>query len=293
VLYPYAGADADKNRFVEAIGKVGVGGVPFLPSRRVVVTNLLRSIIQMSADAVEDTAVELSTIDERRRIEWAHEYGLIAIVPSREQLDYILQSGIYHSPYDKHRKWGLRLRADFILFLLSESKFPGQSGVVYQAEINSVHFGDRREISPPPPASQRGSSETDRYVWFALTKTKPLPQVLTYTGQPPRFAFTTRLAFKEASNVAELLLIREPERRFYRECRIAGFDVAVYDESSGEEQVFDVGQLRLRFSVTKHGGSAINVRFDPWTARFSGQGVDFTWSELMFRPEVCLKRSSS
>ena len=107
----------NKNRFVEAIGKVGVGGVPFLPSRRVEVTNLLRNIIQMSTDAVEDTAVELSTIDERRRIEWAHEYGLIAIVPSREQLDYILQSGIYHSPYDKHRKWGLRLRADFILFL--------------------------------------------------------------------------------------------------------------------------------------------------------------------------------
>ena len=110
----------------------------------------------MSTDAVEDTAVELSTIDERKRIEWAHEYGLIAIVPSREQLDYILQSEIYHSPYDKHRKWGLRLRADFILFLLSESKFPGQSGVAYQAEIKSVHFGDRREIIPPPPASQRG-----------------------------------------------------------------------------------------------------------------------------------------
>jgi hypothetical protein len=98
------------------------------------------------------------------------------------------------------------------------------------------------------------------------------------------------LAFKEASNVAELSLIGEPERRFYRECRLAGFAVAVYDESSGGEQVFDVGQLRLRFSVTKQGRPAINVRFDPWTARFSGQGVHFTWSELMFRPEVCLNR---
>jgi hypothetical protein len=26
------------------------------------------------------------------------------------------------------------------------------------------------------------------------------------------------------------------------------------------------------------------------TARFSGNGVDFTWSELMFRPELCLQR---
>ncbi|MBZ0159203.1 MAG: restriction endonuclease-like protein [bacterium] len=293
VLYPYAGADADKNRFVEAIGKVGVGGVPFLPSRRGEVTHLLRNIIQMSTDAVEDTAVGLSTTDERKRIEWAHEYGLIAIVPSREQLEYILRSGIYHTPYDKHRKWGLRLRADFILFLLSESKFPDQSGVAYQAEIKSLHFGDRREIIPPPPPSQRGSSETDRYVWFTLTKTEPLPRPLTYTGQPPRFAFTTRLAFKEASNVAELILIREPERRFCGECRLAGFDVAVYDESSGTEQVFDVGQLRLRFSVKKPGGPAVTVRFDPWTARFSGFGFEFTWSELMFRPKDCLAKALS
>ena len=290
VLYPYAGVDADRNQFVTAIGKVGVGGVPFLPSRRVEVTNLLRSIIQMSSDAVEDTAVELSTTEERRRIEWAHEYGLIAIVPSRQQLEYILHARIYHSPYDKHRKWGLRLRADFILFLLSESKFSGRSGVAFKAKIKSVHFGDRQEITPPPPASLRGSSETDRYVWFMLSKPQSLTNPLAYTGQPPRFAFTTRLAFEEASNVPELLLIREPERRFYRECRLAGFEVAVFDESSGGEQVFDIGQLRLRFSVTKPRGPSVNVRFDPWTARFSGGGVEFTWSELMFRPDGCITR---
>ena len=109
-------------------------------------------------------------------------------------------------------------------------------------------------------------------------------------AQPPCFALTTRLAFQEASNVAEHLLIREPERRFHRECRLAACDVAVYDESSGGEQVFDIGQLRLRFSVSKQGGPAINGRFDLWTARFSGPGFDFTWSELMFRPEMCLSR---
>jgi len=290
VLYPYAGADASQNRFVTAIGKVGVGGVPFLPSRRTEVTNLLRSIIQMSADAIEDTAVELSTTEERQRIEWAHEYGLIAIVPSREQLEYIRHSFIYHTPYDKHRKWGLRLRADFILFLLSESKFPGQRGVAFEAGIRSVHFGDRQDIIPRPPASLRGSSDTDRYVWFMLAKPQSLTRPLAYTGQPPRFAFTTRLAFNEASNVAELLLIREPERRFYRECRLAGFEVVVFDESIGGEQVFDIGQLRLRFSITKPSGPTVQVRFDPWTARFSGGGANFTWSELMFRPKDCIMR---
>jgi len=54
------------------------------------------------------------------------------------------------------------------------------------------------------------------------------------------------------------------------------------------EQVFDIGQLQLRFSATKPGGPAVNVRFDPWTARFSGSGFEFTWSELMFKPKDCI-----
>jgi hypothetical protein len=43
---------------------------------------------------------------------------------------------------------------------------------------------------------------------------------------------------------AELLLIREPERRFYRECRLAGFAVAVYDESNGGERWKKVGRMK-------------------------------------------------
>jgi hypothetical protein len=275
---------------VESIGKVGVGGVPFLPSRRDEVTRLLRRIIAMSVDTVEDTTVELSTVDERQRIEWAHEYGLIAIVPTREQLDYIVRDGIYHTPYESHRRWGLRLKADFVLFLLSDSRFPGESGVCYQARIRSVHFGERREIEPPPPPSVRGSNDTDHYVWFKLDATEPVTPSLRYVRQPPSFAFTTRLAFKEAKNVSELLLIREPERRFYQECRLAGFEVSVFNEALGTEQVFDIDQLRLRFSVSTGGGPPSNVRFDPAAAVFRGPGMEFTWSELMFRPADCLAR---
>ena len=104
------------------------------------------------------------------------------------------------------------------------------------------------------------------------------------------FAFTTRLAFRQAENVAELLLIREPEYRFYRECRLAGLDVAVYDESRGDDQVFDISQLNLRFVVSQKDGSKTNVRFNPATARFTSGETIFTWSELMFRPENCLAR---
>lgn len=174
------------------------------------------------------------------------------------------------------------------MFLLSESKFPGKGGIAYQADIRSVHFGERNHIDPTPPPSERAGAESGQYLWFKLASPNAVKPVLSYTGHPPRFAFTTRLAFREASNLAELLLIREPERRFYRECRLAGFDVAVYDESIGIGQVFDIGQLRLRFSVSKGVGPVLSVRFDPWTAEFKSSGFSFTWSELMFCPADCL-----
>ncbi len=134
----------------------------------------IKRIIEMSADAVEDTAVELSTANERQRIERAHEYGLIAVVPTRAHLDYILAQGICHSPYDKHKKWGLRLRADFILFMLSETSFPGQSGVACEVAIKSVHFGERREIGPQPPASSQGAGDEKPCIWFRLENPKPV-----------------------------------------------------------------------------------------------------------------------
>lgn len=289
VLYPYAGADAEQNKFVKAIDTVGVGGLPFLPSRRSEVTKMLRKIIETSSDAVEDSTVELSTIEERQRIEWAHEYGLIAIVRSPEQLNFIRDKGVYHMPYSQ--QWALRLRADFMLLLLSETSFPGSAGVSFEALINSVHFGERGEITPIPPPSRRSNSKRERYIWFKLGSITARTQPLRYSGHPPRFAFTTRLAYREANDLADLLLIREPERRFRRECEVEGFTIQVYDESASATQVFDVGQLRLRFKVSVSGSESFNVRFDPVAMAFHWPpDGSFTWNDLMFEPKQCMAK---
>jgi hypothetical protein len=289
VLYPYAGADAEQNKFVKAIDSVGVGGLPFLPSRRDEVTRMLRRIIETSSDAIEDAAIELSTVDERQRIEWANEYGLIGIVRSPEQLNFIRNKRVYHMPY--MQQWALRLRADFVLLLLSESSFPGSAGVGFDAAIKSVHFGERCEISPAPPLSRRANTDHERYIWFKLGPVTARTEPLRYGGQPPRFAFTTRLAYREAADLADLLLIREPERRFRRECEAEGLAFQVYDESASGSQVFDVGQLRLRFKVSAPGREALNVRFDPVAMEFSwSPGGRFNWNELMFEPKKCIAR---
>src|SRR5690606_20958404 len=150
------GADAHQNRFFRASGEVGVGSLPFLPSRRDEVAQLVKRIAHLSVETVEDMAIGLSTESERRRIEAAHEYGLLAIVVGPEQLRYIRAAKIYHTEYRPERQ--LRLRADFVVLHGSETRFGKNSGAWCWARIRSVRFGERREIHPPPPPSRRSGT---------------------------------------------------------------------------------------------------------------------------------------
>jgi len=134
------------------------------------------------------------------------------------------------------------------------------------------------------------NSDHERYIWFKLRSITARTEPLRYGGQPPRFAFTTRLAYHEANNLPDLL-IREPERRFRRECEAEGLAVQVYDESASSSQVFDVGQLRLRFKVSAPECEALNVRFDPVAMEFRcPPDARFSWNELMFEPKACIAR---
>jgi predicted ester cyclase len=65
----------------------------------------------------------------------------------------------------------------------------------------------------------------------------------------------------------------------------------VYDESASSTQVFDVGQLRLRFKVSASGCEPLNVRFDPVAMTFHWlPDGSFTWNELMFEPKECIAK---
>jgi len=287
VLFPYAGADSARNTFCQAIEKVGVGAVPFLPDRTGEVAELIRRIARHSAETVEDAMVALSTEAERKRIEEAHEYGLLATVPSPENMDYIRSERIYHMPYRSDRQ--LRLRADFLVFLGSDKKFGKKSGVRSWAKVKSVRFGRRAEIKPSPPPSSGGKEKAEYYVWFELDEVTDLEPPLSYTGHSPQFGVTSRLALNKASDVFDLLLVREPERRLVDELRAAGLIVRVLEAEDHKASPFDIASLRLEIKASLPGGSKdteLTIRFNPLAARFTWKpDGNASWHELMFETE--------
>ena len=286
VLYPYA-KDAAENRFVKSIDEVGIGGLPFLPGNTEPVRRLLNRLVGASSETEEDQAISLYSGDERQRIEWSHQYGLMGIIRHKEQLDYIFKNRIYHIPHTKFR--GARLRADFILLFQSKTKFGKDAGVRYWAKVKSFHVTTRSEIDPEPTWPTR---RTGLYAWFKLDNVQKLPKPFPpdEKGYPAYFRVTTRLALEKAQSTEELSLIREPERRLFNELMRVGFDVKVREDIEKQKITYDIADLRLVFKVSKENGNRIQIRFDPKTSNFWAEGTKiFNFEDLMFSAEQCIK----
>lgn len=259
-----------------------------MPGNTQDVSRLLKKIVSASNETEEDRFIAPCSADERKRIAWSHQYGLMGIVRHQDQLDYILKHQIYHMPYTRFR--GARLRADFILLFQSKAKFGKQAGVNYQAKVKSFHVGNRDEIPsrPPWPGHKEGL-----YAWFKLGKVEMLSRPLPPTdkGYPAYFRVTTRLALEQANSIEELSLIREPERRLYQELRRAGFDVKVREHSRSQTPTYDISDLRLILSVYSVQNCCAKLTFDPKHSAFLSEGEKlFSFEDLMCAPDECLEK---
>lgn len=288
ILFPYTGPDATHNMFFQSINKVGIGSLPFLPGQTRYVEHLLEQLVCSSGESEEDRAVELYSADEKKRIAWSYQYGLVAIVRHPQQLDYILKQRIYHIPYTRLR--GVRLRADFLLFFQSKTRFGKNAGIRYRAKVKSFQVGQRTEIHPAPPWSGHSNN---LYVWFTLDEVQRLPNPIPASekGYPTYFRVTTRLAFEEANTIEELSLIREPERRLYHELQRAGFTVQVREDTKKKTPTYNIEDLKLIFRISQGNETPVYVRFDQQKGVFfSGGKKLFNFEDLMFEAEKCVEK---
>jgi hypothetical protein len=287
VLYPNTDKAGDKNLFYASISKVGIGGLPFLPNETTRVQDVLRMLVEQTSDTEDDRAIQLATEDERERIKKSLEYGMMGIVSSDKQLAYIRQNRVYHLPYRELQ--GVRLRADFLVFFQSKKKFAAQAGVRYWAEVKNFHVTPRTAIKPVPPWEGRSDG---LYAWFELGPVMECKTGLppNETGHPQLFRVTTRLAFEEARTMDELSLVREPERRLYRELLAAGLKVKVREDRRSKQPVYDIGDLRLHIVAYDQPGCEAGIRFNPATGTYLVEGEKlFTFEGLMFEAVRCME----
>lgn len=88
VLFPYSNETAYKHhKFYESIGKVNIGGLPFLPSALELVSSMLDELISDSPDSAFERATLPVGIDEKlAKVDWTRRDVLVGSLSSTQQL---------------------------------------------------------------------------------------------------------------------------------------------------------------------------------------------------------------
>ena len=242
VLFPhndemaYAGKKGGKPcKFYESLREVGVGALPFLPNRTLLVEELLDELIlETSESAFERTIIQDGAkdylLEDKRDV-------LIGPLKEREQLRVCLENSMYYTYLNRIQSFLGELK--YICIYQSKAKFrePWEQGIFYYGKIKDFKIrkrGDIRELSD-------GRWPERLAVRFQVDEWKRREYPIMPAGYgpigPQRTSF--RL-FKEASiypelhlNIIEVRLWRELRR--LQECVTVKFPKRDINESDRVE----------------------------------------------------------
>ncbi len=243
VLFPYSNEEEYRShRFFESIGKVNIGGLPFLPSATTMVSEMLEDLISDSSDsAFERTTLPRGIEAKLARVDWKTRDVLVGSLSRREQLDVCLQHHFYHIPESQIKDTELPIR--YIAIYQSKRLFGVDAGIRYYGEVTKCIPVRRRDIHEIP------STKTEMYYRFEVKEWKKLSKPIA----PKEISFTKLLTnlflLEHSSEVPELQIKSESEYRFFAELKRAVNDSRINDEE--HTLSFTVGEHLLDFDEGK------------------------------------------
>lgn len=260
VLFPYndSGGEYRRHRFYESIGKVNIGGLPFLPSMTEYVSDMLDELISDSPESAFERATLPRGIEEKlAKVDWSVRDVLIGTLRKKEQLDICLSNRFYHIPQRILKESDLPVR--YVAIYQSKShKFGDQAGIRYYGEVTRCIPVKRSEITEIPKNSDEPYFRFEIKEWKKLTK--PIaPKEIGFTRM-----FTNLFLLEHSAEMPELFIRTEQEYRLYSELRrtlkdseFSGegtglgfkFDDSTVMFENGEIHVYRGGKLRAKYGV--------------------------------------------
>lgn len=224
VLFPYSNEEQYKqHRFYESIGKVNIGGLPFLPSAVNLVSDMLDELISESPESAFERATLPRGIEEKlAKTDWSVRDVLIGALSSREQLNVCLDNKFYHIPVSKISESSLPIR--YIAIYQSKNLFGTEAGIGYYGEVTKCIPVRRRDIREIPKNSN------EMYYRFEVKSWKRLSKMIL-SKEIRKINFCTNLFLLEhSSEMPELLLRSEEEYRLYTELKRSVNDTSINDD---------------------------------------------------------------
>ena len=237
VLFPYSNErEYRQHRFCQSIGKVNIGGLPFLPSATKLVTDILDELISDSPDSAFERATLPVGIEEKlKKIDWSVRDVLIGTLRNKDQLDQCIRHRFYHTPIKNFDDSDFPIR--YVAVYQSKKLFGSEAGIHLYGEVTRCSVVKRREITEIPKSSD------ELYYRFEIKEWKELPQPIAKKEIGFKFAFTNLFLLEHSTEIPELWIRSEEEYRLYMELK-RSLDSA---EISSDDPGFQFGGARILF----------------------------------------------
>lgn len=225
VLFPYNNeAEYKHHKFYESIGKVNIGGLPFLPSALELVSSMLDELVSDSPDSAFERATLPVGIDEKlAKVDWTRRDVLVGSLSGTQQLAICKANNFYHTPARHVKESSLPIHT--IAIYQSKKLFGANAGIRYYGEVVRCIPVKRREIKEIPKDSD------ELYYRFEVKEWKELarPIAIKEAGiiKPE---YTNRFLLEHSTQFPELKLRSEEEFRLYMELKRALNSTEINDE---------------------------------------------------------------
>ena len=232
VLFPYAvEKEYCQHRFYKSIGKVNVGGLPFLPSAMNLVAQMLDELIADSPEsAFERATLPRGIEDKLQKVDWRTRDVLIGDLKYGDQLGACLEGRFYYVPASQIKDEDLPIR--YVALYQSKRMFGAESGIRYYGEVRKCTQRRRRDI----PYRRRDSDEWYYYLEVKEWKTLSKPIAVKERGMGRQF--TNLFLLEHSSEAPELGIRSEAEYRLFTELKRALNDTEINDDGSDIGFVF-------------------------------------------------------
>ena len=233
ILFPYANEEEYKeHRFYRSINTVNIGGLPFLPSATVLVTELLDELISDSSEAAFERATLPIGIEKRlKTVDWNKREVLIGLVSDEYHLELFLKHGIYFTQRFSSDNLPIRYVA-----LYEKNK-----GIKWYGEVISYYVAKGEEL----PGKKQ--NEKERYHVFTIHKEwKSLDHEIVVSEYGPNpIAYTNYFLLQVSNRYSELLLKNEADYRFFTELKRRTNKIAI--ECNSDETAFEFDDVKVLF----------------------------------------------
>ena len=226
VLFPYSNEEEYRHhKFYESIGKVNIGGLPFLPSALVLVTQMLDELISDSPESAFERATLPRGIEEKlAKVDWQTKDVLVGSLSSTGQLAACLEHNFYHIPASRIKEADLPIRT--VALYQSKRLFGANAGIRYYGDVVRCTLVKRSDIRELPKNSDEPYYRLDVKQWKELSKQIKPKEVGSVSF------YTNRFLLEHSAEVPELKLHSEAEYRLFSELKRALNSTEINDAES-------------------------------------------------------------